>query len=222
MASPTMWHRAWALVLVPCLFLGAANQAWASGVPKALRADTNSIQAVMQNDGWVQGTIRGVGKDNSLNMDLKVAQMAFAMNQGTVVDVGPYAADTSFLVPGNTAKVYFHLDPNGNPVADVIVIAPTVVKGSLANVTNVDAKTQVLLVETAANVPGGGPNGSGAAANGSGNVNVDVTSATKVQIVPPWDASQGLSAVTQLVAIGVLGENGDLLAAVIVGVVAAN
>ncbi len=207
-----------AAVAVPLLFgsagLPALAQA-ASGSPSTSTSQS-ALNAVLQNDfeigGQVASTVDATNLPGTLNLNASGLPLQITVNGQTTVQVGPYAADASFLLAGVSAQVWFHFDSSGNLVADLIVITPTVVKGTLTsdqNLSSQDPSTgQLLTVEVPAQ------NGNPAQA-----VNVEVLPDTVVKLLPPWNASAHLSAASQIVTVGVMNANGVLIAAMVVGVI---
>ena len=190
--------------------------AQAAGGGSSTSASQSALDAILQNDfeigGQVSASVDASSLPATLNLNVDGLPLQVVVNGQTSVQVGPYAVDPSFLLVGVSAKVWFHVDNNGNAIADLIVIAPTTVKGRLVSDQSVDsqdpAKGQVLTLAVPAQ------NGSAAQ-----DVTVDVLPATTVKILPPWDASQGLSGTEQVAAVGVMGSDDTLVAAMVVGVV---
>lgn len=182
----------------------------------AAASAASALQAVIENDfslsgGQVVTTLNASALTATLNLSLDGMPLPIVVNAETAIQVGPYGADRGFLLAGASVKVWFHLDTNGDAVADLIVITPTTVKGTLVSDQNLNAqdpsKGQLLTVAV--------PQADGSTKQAS----VEVLPATVVKILPPWDASQGLGAAAQVAAVGVMNSQGALVAAIVVGVV---
>jgi hypothetical protein len=202
-----------AAVVAAALGLGAAAPAAARPAPPpvAMRTAPSDLAAITQNDFELDGTVLATWRADSPSAPLRLGpagagglEVDLALGHATVVEVGPYAVDPTYLVMGARVRVWFHLDADGNPVADLVLVQPTVVKGTLLGVTA--ARGGALLLTVA-------PDG------GQGTLRVAVLAATRVQVLPPWDASQGLGAVSQVAVVGVAAPDGTLLAAFVVGLV---
>ncbi len=199
----------------------AASPALAASAPvlplTSTSASANALNAILANDieigGQVTTTVDTSSMPAALTLDAAGLSIPIVVNGQTQVDVGPYAVGPAFLLAGASAKVWFHFNASGSLVADLVVLTPTVVKGALVSDQNMNSQDpgqgQVLAVQVPAQ--GGNP---------AQVVTVDVLPTTTVRIVPPWDASQGLSAATEVAAVGVMAENGTLVAGMVVGVVA--
>lgn len=210
--------RAAALV-APFLFGLAGLPAMAQAASANASASTgqNALNAILQNDfeigGQVSSTLDATNLPATLSLNVDGLMLKVVVNGQSTVQVGPYAADPTFLLAGVSAKVWFHVDNDGNAIADLVVIAPSVVKGTLVNDQNLNSQDpsrgQLLTVDVPA------ANGNAAQA-----VSVEVLPATTVKLLPPWDASAGLGSATEIAAVGVTDVNGTLIAAMVVGVVA--
>ncbi|MCL6595175.1 MAG: hypothetical protein K6V73_03085 [Firmicutes bacterium] len=192
-----------------CTATPAAARSGAS--PAAMRSAPSDLAAITQNDFELDGTVLATWRADSPPAPLRLGpsdagglEVDMGLSRTTVVEVGPYAVDPSYLVAGARARVWFHLDASGSPVADLVVVQPTVVKGTLLGVTA--GKGGALLLTVAAD-------------GGQGTLRVAVLAATRVQVLPPWEASQGLGAVSRVAVVGVPAPDGTLLAAFVVGLV---
>lgn len=208
-----------AAIVAPLLFglAGLPAMVQAASPNTSTGQSQNSLNAILQNDfeigGQVVSTVDATNLPATLNLNVDGLPLQVVVNGQSTVQVGPYAADPSFLLAGVSAKVWFHVDNAGNAIADLVVIAPSVVKGTLVNDQNLNSQDpsrgQLLTVEEPAQ------NG-----NAAQSVSVEVLPATTVKLLPPWDASAGLGSATEIAAVGVTDANGRLIAAMIVGVVA--
>ena len=211
-----------ALIAPVLLGLGAFGaSAQAASTPASGTSSTAApsaaavLQAIVQDDfemgGQVAATVAAADLPTTFNLNVDGVALPVVVNGDTLVQVGPYAADPTFLLAAVNVKVWFHLDSNGDAVADLIVAQPTTIKGALVGEQSLNAqdptKGQVLTVSVAQ-------------ADGSTQqATVAVLPDTTVKILPPWDASQGLGAAVQVAAVGVMNAQGTLVAAIVVGVV---
>jgi hypothetical protein len=204
--------------MVALVFGAACAPAMALAATTSQAGATQTARsAILQNDfeigGQVAATVLASGLPAQMDLNVSGLPLHIVLDGQTQIQVGPYAANPTFVVAGAAAKVWFHVDNNGQAIADLVVLTPTVVKGTVVSDQNLDSQDpthgQVLGVDVA--TPSSG---------GSGQVvNVDVVPGTTVRILPPWDASQGLSGVDQVAAVGVMEPSGALMAAMVVGVV---
>lgn|GEM_PF-7102318 len=174
--------------------------------------DGTSLSTNVQHDLYMTGTVTGTAGNgpSTLKLDVAGLPMSLTLNDQTAVEVGAHVADASFLLKGATVKVWFHVTAAGASVADLIVVAPTTVKGTLLSDQPINpadpAEGDLLQVQV----------GSGANAQ---TVNIAVVAGTLVKVLPPWNASAGLAAATEVAAVGVTANDGTLVAAVVVGLV---
>jgi len=221
---PLRWGlRALAGTLGACLLVSGG--AWAHGRPHAGAAHpTHQVRtagttvvppaAVVKNDLAFTGTVTGLAAAAgapagtwtvSLKLD-NAGPITEMVTPNTTIRIGPYSADASFLVPGAMVEMWGHVSPSGGLTADFVSIRPTVVEGTrVGPVTAAQDGTHLVTVDTT-----------------NGPVVVLLGSATVVHIVPPWDRSEGLSAATDIAAVGVLVPSGALRAVAVLGMVTTN